>query len=133
MASEYKFLNQSGCLKIHDVDDAHNFQKLMVNLKSSVWNHNLLGIIIYWIGKEVLQQGYILDQEAMDVLQISHEDQERIFKLLAAILWLGNISFEVTDLKNHVTVVIDEGMFSVLVLYNLCGTSREMYWLLIYI
>ncbi|KAK1418061.1 hypothetical protein QVD17_27199 [Tagetes erecta] len=75
MASEYKFLNQSGCLKIHDVDDAHNFQKLM---------------------------------EAMDVLQISHEDQERIFKLLSAILWLGNISFEVTDLANHVTVVIDE-------------------------
>ncbi|KAJ0715594.1 putative myosin ATPase [Helianthus annuus] len=75
MASEYKFLNQSGCLKIHDVDDAHNLKKLM---------------------------------EAMDALQISHEDQERIFKLLAAILWLGNISFEVTDNENHVTVVVDE-------------------------
>ncbi|XP_076944180.1 myosin-2-like [Bidens hawaiensis] len=75
MASEYKFLSQSGCLKIHDVDDAHNFKKLM---------------------------------EAMDALQISHEDQERVFKLLAAILWLGNISFEVIDNENHVTVVIDE-------------------------
>lgn len=47
----------------------------------------------------------------MDALQISHEDQERVFKLLAAILWLGNISFEVIDNENHVTVVIDEGMF----------------------
>ncbi|KAI3703863.1 hypothetical protein L1987_74059 [Smallanthus sonchifolius] len=75
MASEYKFLNQSGCLKVHDVDDAHNFEKLM---------------------------------EAMDALRIPHEDQERVFKLLAAILWLGNISFEVTDHENHVTVVIDE-------------------------
>ncbi|KAL8239242.1 hypothetical protein R6Q59_015809 [Mikania micrantha] len=75
MASEYKFLNQSGCLKVHDVDDASNFKKLM---------------------------------EAMDALQISHEDQDRIFKLLAAILWLGNIAFEETDHENHVTVVIDE-------------------------
>ncbi|KAK9074189.1 hypothetical protein SSX86_006786 [Deinandra increscens subsp. villosa] len=75
MASEYKFLNQSGCLKVHDVDDAHNFKKLM---------------------------------EAMDTLQISLGVQERIFKLLAAILWLGNISFEVTDHENHVTVVTDE-------------------------
>ncbi|XP_071730168.1 myosin-2-like [Rutidosis leptorrhynchoides] len=75
MASEYKYLNQSGCLKVHDVDDAQNFQKLM---------------------------------EAMDILVISQEDQEHVFKLLAAILWLGNISFEVTDHENHVTVMIDE-------------------------
>ncbi|KAI3523034.1 hypothetical protein L1887_01089 [Cichorium endivia] len=32
-----------------------------------------------------------------------------IFKLVAAILWLGNISFEVIDLENHVQVVTDEG------------------------
>ncbi|KVI02253.1 IQ motif, EF-hand binding site-containing protein [Cynara cardunculus var. scolymus] len=29
MASEYKFLSRSGCLKIHGVDDAQNFKKLM--------------------------------------------------------------------------------------------------------
>ncbi|KAL4580256.1 hypothetical protein LXL04_016442 [Taraxacum kok-saghyz] len=75
MASEYKFLNQSGCLKIHDVDDAGNFKKLM---------------------------------EAMDALKISCVDQERIFKLVAAILWLGNISFEVIDHEFHVQVVPDE-------------------------
>ncbi|KAI3497772.1 hypothetical protein L1887_33305 [Cichorium endivia] len=28
-ASEYKFLNQSGCLKLNGHDDAHNFEKLM--------------------------------------------------------------------------------------------------------
>lgn len=75
IATEYKYLNKSGCLKIHEVDDAQNFKKLM---------------------------------EALGALGISHEDQERIFKLLAAILWLGNISFEVTDLENHVTVMTDE-------------------------
>lgn len=75
MASEYKFLSRSGCLKIHDVDDAENFKKVM---------------------------------EALDALRISYEDQERIFKLLAAVLWLGNISFEVIDDENHVDVVVDE-------------------------
>lgn len=47
----------------------------------------------------------------MDALQISHEDQERVFKLVASILWLGNISFEVIDHENHVQVVTDEGIF----------------------
>ncbi|XP_024959733.1 myosin-2-like [Cynara cardunculus var. scolymus] len=75
MASEYKFLSRSGCLKIHGVDDAQNFKKLM---------------------------------EALDALQISYEDQERMFKLLAAVLWLGNISFEIIDEENHVEVMIDE-------------------------
>lgn len=36
------------------------------------------------------------------------EDQELIFKILAAILWLGNISFQV-DRENHIEVVEDEG------------------------
>ena len=31
-----------------------------------------------------------------------------IFKMLAAILWLGNISFQV-DSENHIEVVDDEG------------------------
>lgn len=29
--------------------------------------------------------------------------------MLAAILWLGNISFKVTDSENHIEVVDDEG------------------------
>lgn len=31
-ASEYKYLNQSGCLVIHGVDDAEEFRKLLVSL-----------------------------------------------------------------------------------------------------
>jgi len=38
-----------------------------------------------------------------------NEDQERVFKMLAAILWLGNISFHVNDNENHIEVVNDEG------------------------
>lgn len=40
---------------------------------------------------------------------MSKEDQELVFKMLAAILWLGNISFQVTDNENHIEVVEDEG------------------------
>lgn len=75
MASEYKFLNQSGCLKINGADDAQNFKLLT---------------------------------EAFDILGISNEDQENVFELLAAILWLGNISFEVIDEEEHVKIVADE-------------------------
>ncbi|KAJ9568038.1 hypothetical protein OSB04_004004 [Centaurea solstitialis] len=75
MSSEYKFLNQSGCLKINGADDAQNFKMLT---------------------------------EAFDVLGISAEDQESVFELLAAILWLGNISFEVIDVEEHVKIVADE-------------------------
>jgi hypothetical protein len=32
-----------------------------------------------------------------------------ILKMLATILWLGNISFKVTDSENHIEVVGDEG------------------------
>ncbi|XP_068639528.1 myosin-1-like [Aristolochia californica] len=47
---------------------------------------------------------------ALDVVQICKEDQENAFALLAAVLWLGNISFPVIDNENHVEVVNDEGV-----------------------
>ncbi|XP_057956923.1 myosin-2 [Malania oleifera] len=79
MASEYKYLNQSNCLAIDDVDDAQKFHKLV---------------------------------EALDDVQISKEDQEHVFEMLAAVLWLGNISFQVIDSENHVEVVADEAVTS---------------------
>ncbi|KAJ0765749.1 putative myosin ATPase [Helianthus annuus] len=75
MPSEYKFLNQSGCLKINGVDDAHNFIKLV---------------------------------DAFDTLGIHGLDQENIFELLAAILWLGNISFAIINEEELVEPVADE-------------------------
>ncbi|RYR43785.1 hypothetical protein Ahy_A08g040186 [Arachis hypogaea] len=46
--------------------------------------------------------------KALDVIRMSKQDQERVFKLLAAILWLGNITFHETDNENHIEVVDDE-------------------------
>lgn len=51
-------------------------------------------------------------QEALDIVQIPKEDQEHAFSMLAAVLWLGNISFQVVDSENHVEVVANEGKIS---------------------
>lgn len=48
-------------------------------------------------------------QEALDIVHVSKEDQESVFAMLAAVLWLGNISFTVIDNENHVEPVTDEG------------------------
>ncbi|KAK7273558.1 hypothetical protein RIF29_14614 [Crotalaria pallida] len=51
--------------------------------------------------------------EALDVVHISKEDQENVFAMLTAVLWLGNISFTVIDNESHVQAVEDEGLFNV--------------------
>lgn len=48
--------------------------------------------------------------EALDSIGISKEDQEHAFEMLAAVLWLGNISFLVTDNQKHIEVVADEAV-----------------------
>lgn len=48
-------------------------------------------------------------QEALDIVHVSKEDQESVFSMLAAVLWMGNISFTVNDNENHVEAVADEG------------------------
>ncbi|XP_059283705.1 myosin-2 [Lycium ferocissimum] len=76
-ASEYKYLIQSDCLEIHDVDDAEEFRKLM---------------------------------EALNTVRISGRDQEHAFQMIASVLWLGNITFQVIDNESHVEVVQSEAV-----------------------
>nr|GMD46200.1 Myosin-1 [Ipomoea batatas] len=61
-------------------------------------------------------------EEALDVVHVSKEDQESVFSMLAAVLWLGNISFTVVDNENHVEPVFDEGLSTVA---NLLGCDVE--------
>ncbi|XP_047333889.1 myosin-2-like [Impatiens glandulifera] len=75
-ASEYNYLNQSQCLNIDGIDDAHSFKRLL---------------------------------EALHTVKISKDDQKQSFEMLAAVLWLGNISFQV-DNENHAEVVADEAV-----------------------
>jgi len=47
---------------------------------------------------------------ALDIVQISGENQMELFSMLAVVLWLGNISFSVMDNENHVEVDSNEGL-----------------------
>ncbi|KAK1296477.1 hypothetical protein QJS10_CPB15g00008 [Acorus calamus] len=61
--------------------------------------------------------------EALNTVHVSKEDQDDVFAMLAAVLWLGNISFTVIDSENHVDVVADEGFYNVTKLLG-CGTEE---------
>ena len=60
------------------------------------------------LNKNIIIAIFIL-QEALDIVHVSKEDQESVFAMLAAVLWLGNVSFTVIDNENHVEPVVDEG------------------------
>ncbi|KAH8502982.1 hypothetical protein H0E87_014335 [Populus deltoides] len=51
--------------------------------------------------------------EALDIVHVSKENQESVFAMLAAVLWLGNVSFSVVDNENHVEPMADEGLTTV--------------------
>lgn len=48
--------------------------------------------------------------DAMNVVQISKEDQDSAFAMISAVLWLGNITFSVIDNENHVSVDDNEAV-----------------------
>ncbi|CAI0444103.1 unnamed protein product [Linum tenue] len=51
--------------------------------------------------------------KALDIVHVSREDQESVFAILAAVLWLGNVSFTVIDNENHVEPLADECLVTV--------------------
>ncbi|KAJ0872628.1 putative myosin head, motor domain, P-loop containing nucleoside triphosphate hydrolase [Helianthus annuus] len=59
----------------------------------------------------------MFEQDAFDTFGIPHEVQESVFELVAAILWLGNISFVVIDKEEHVVPKADEGKQNSLIGY----------------
>ncbi|PKA63679.1 hypothetical protein AXF42_Ash016963 [Apostasia shenzhenica] len=50
--------------------------------------------------------------KALNILQIYKEDQENAFAMLAVVLWLGNVKFQLMENENHVRVVPGEGVMS---------------------
>ncbi|KAL8127187.1 hypothetical protein AgCh_014199 [Apium graveolens] len=60
--------------------------------------------------------------KALSMLNMSKEDQEHVFEVVAAVLWLGNISFQVIDNENQVEVVADEALSMAA---RLIGCHRE--------
>ncbi|XP_062205831.1 myosin-1-like [Phragmites australis] len=60
--------------------------------------------------------------EAMNIVHISKEDQENVFAMVSAVLWLGDVSFTIIDNENHVEIVVDEASKTVA---ELLGCSTE--------
>ncbi|XP_047340670.1 myosin-2-like [Impatiens glandulifera] len=67
-------------------------------------------------------QNFKILVEALDTVRISKEDQSNVLQMIASVLWLGNISFKVTDNVNYVEVVSDEALT---VSARLLGCSTE--------
>jgi len=121
-AEDYKYLKQSNCYSITGVNDAEEFRMVMVHFfcrLKMIWLYRGFNYCSYqwfdwFIDFEVWNKyepfhtiNYF--QEALDVVHISKEDQETVFAMLAAVLWLGNISFTVIDNENHVQADENEG------------------------
>ncbi|KAF5442954.1 hypothetical protein F2P56_035559 [Juglans regia] len=81
-----------------------------INLKSADEYKYLRLSNCYSIGGVNDTEQFRIVVEALDVVHISKEDQQSVFAMLAAVLWLGNISFTVIDNENHVEAVTDEGL-----------------------
>ncbi|KAL6999435.1 hypothetical protein U1Q18_000597 [Sarracenia purpurea var. burkii] len=68
---------------------------------------------------------HLVSKEALDIVRIHKKDQENAFEMLAAVLWLGNISFQVIDNENYVEVVPNEAVTSAASLMG-CSTQELM-------
>ncbi|XP_048612636.1 myosin-1 isoform X1 [Brassica napus] len=114
-AHEYKYLGQSNCYSINGVDDAERFHSVKVILSFTrrlSYSSSLLISEFYFVSLSIDLKTLML-QEALDIVHVSKEDQESVFAMLAAVLWLGNVSFTVIDNENHVEPVADESLSTV--------------------
>nr|KJB13453.1 hypothetical protein B456_002G076300 [Gossypium raimondii] len=50
--------------------------------------------------------------EALDIVQMCKEEQEQAYAMIAAVLWLGNISFQSIDNEHYVEASADEALTS---------------------
>lgn len=98
---------QSNCYSISGVNDAEQFRIVVV--LSLIVNYISCVIVLFSFANEFCYMAVNVFQEALDVVHISKEDQQSVFAMLAAVLWLGDISFSVIDNENHVEAVTDEG------------------------
>ncbi|GAB2275306.1 Myosin-1 [Dionaea muscipula] len=93
-----------------------------LNLKSVEEYKYLCGSNCYTISGVDDAEQFLNVMEALDVVHVRKDDQQSAFAMVAAVLWLGNVSFVVTDNENHVEPVVDEALLSVA---GLIGCSVE--------
>jgi myosin-5 len=98
-AQKYPYSDQSNCfLFVYDATEC-------VKVRPAQEYHYLNHSDCLSIDKVDDAEQFYLLRRAMNVVQISNEDQEQAFEMLSAVLWLGNITFHIVD---HDNVIVDE-------------------------
>ncbi|KAM7495492.1 hypothetical protein LguiB_030101 [Lonicera macranthoides] len=101
---------------------APSFLKDRLNIKTtSEYNYLKQSDCLKIDGTDDARNFHML-MEALNIIRICKQDQDHAFEMLAAVLWLGNISFQIVDSENHVEVVLDEAATTVA---SLIGCSTE--------
>jgi myosin-1 len=75
----YTYTNRSNCLEVEGIDDSADWAETLVSHYSS---------------KPI---SLTSTQKAMNVIGLDSEEQYAILRMLAIILWLGNVQFEEQD------------------------------------
>lgn len=81
----YAYTSLSNCLEVEGIDDEHDFTETLVCIC-----HNSLMSYLTCI------------QNAMQVIGLTAEEQNDIFRMLAIVLWLGNVQYTEGDDGNAV-------------------------------
>ena len=77
----YAYTSLSNCLDVPGIDDVHDFSETIV-------------IISYFVSIPIT---HYIEQKAMQVIGLSDYEQGEIFRMLAVILWLGNVQYTEKD------------------------------------
>ncbi len=101
----YHYLNQSSAFTVPGMDDAKEFQEMWVSVYTSSFKRGNR-IALYGINSFT----YSSLKNAMKVIGFSQEEQNEIFRLIASILYLGNVDFR-EDAKGQAAIVDPQGLF----------------------
>jgi len=73
-------------LEVPGIDDVKDFEETLVSFRSSLLSSTLLTLPI--------------SQRAMQIVGLTQHEQTEVFRMLATILWLGNVQFAEDDSGN---------------------------------
>jgi myosin I len=90
----YAYTSRSNCLEVQGIDDVADFRETLVRWRITL-KFNILLIIVYF-------------QKAMNIIGLSQQEQTEILRMLAIILWLGNVQF--SELEDGNARVDDTGV-----------------------
>ena len=82
----YAYTSLSNCLDVPGIDDVKDFEETLVSFRLSLLELTLLT--------------FLISQRAMQIVGLTQHEQTEVLRMLAIILWLGNIQFAEDDSGN---------------------------------